>query len=85
MAFISGRLVADDFYDGLPWIIGLKRFAPEVLEKGLCLVFHPLSQGVVKNVSSQLAGRFEFTGSEKLLVHSIAALPEYRVRLRTNA
>jgi hypothetical protein len=81
MAFIDGRLVADNFYDGAPWIIGLKRFAPEALEKGLCLVFHPLRQGVVKDVSSEFAGRFEFAGQEKLTVRSISALPEYRVRI----
>jgi hypothetical protein len=79
MAFINGRLVADNFNNGTAWLIGLKRFASEILEKGLCLVFHPLRQGVVKNVSSQFAGRFEFEGQEKLAVHSISAIPEYRV------
>jgi hypothetical protein len=81
MAFINGRLVADNFNSGTPWVIGLKRFAPKVLEKGLCLVFHPLRQGVVKNVSSQFAGRFEFEGQEKLVVHSISVIPEYSTRL----
>jgi hypothetical protein len=73
--------VADHFNNGTPWLIGLKRFAPEVLEKGLCLVFHPLRQGVVKNVSSQLASRFEFEGQEKLVVHSVSAIPECSTRL----
>ena len=81
MAFINGRLVADNFNNGTPWLVGLKRFVPEVLEKGLCLVFHPLRRGVVKNVSSQQAGRFEFEGQEKLVVHSISAIPEYSTRL----
>lgn len=81
MAFMQGCLVADNFYAGTPWLIGLKRFAPEILQRGLCLVFHPLRQGVVKNVSSQLAGRFKFEGQEKLIVHSISAIPEYRACL----
>ncbi|MBN1310975.1 MAG: beta-galactosidase [Anaerolineae bacterium] len=81
MAFIDGQLVADNFYDGRPWSIGLKRFAPDVLKKGLCLVFHPLRKGVVKNSSSQLAGRCEFEGQEMLVVHSIVAVPEYSARL----
>ncbi len=81
MAFMHGRLAADNFNAGTPWLIGLKRFAPEILADGLCLVFHPLRQGVIRNVSSQLAGRIEFEGQEKLAVHSISAIPEYRVRL----
>jgi hypothetical protein len=81
MAFINGRLVADNFNDGMPWLIGLKRFVPEIFEKGLCLVFCPLRKGVVKNVSSQLAGRFEFEGQEKLVVHPISTIPEYQVRI----
>ena len=83
MAFINGRLAADNFNNGTPWLIGLKRFVPEVLEKGLCLVFHPLRQGVVKNVSSQFASHFEFEGQEKLAVHSISVIPEHRVRIGT--
>jgi len=41
-AYLGDRLVADDFYYGRVWEIGLKRFAPEVLEKGLTLKFLPL-------------------------------------------
>ena len=43
-AYLGGKLVADHFYFGRPWEIGLKRFAPEVLEQGLVLKFLPLSQ-----------------------------------------
>ena len=81
MAFMRGHLFADNFYIGAPWLIGLKRFAPEIFAGGLCLVFHPLRQGAIKNTSSQLAGRTEFEGQEKLAVHSISAIPEYRVCL----
>jgi Glycosyl hydrolases family 35/Beta-galactosidase, domain 2 len=81
MAFDKGCLVADNFNNGTPWLIGLKRFAKALASEGLCLVFSPLRQGVVKNVSSQLAGRFEFEGKEKLIIHSISAFPEYKVCL----
>jgi hypothetical protein len=74
-------LVADSFHAGTPWLVGLKRFAPEILERGLCLVFHPLRLGVVKDMSSQLAGRIEFEGQEELVVRSICAIPEYRAHL----
>jgi len=81
MAFIDGRLVADHFNNGAPWIIGLKRFQPELLSGELCLGFSPLRQGVVKNTSSQLAGRSEFQGDEWLRVHAIAVTLEYRTCL----
>jgi hypothetical protein len=41
-AYINDRLVNDDFYFGRVWEIGLKRFAPEALEKGLTLKILPL-------------------------------------------
>lgn len=41
-AYLDGRLVADDFYNGKIWEIGLKRFAPRVFEKGLQLKFLPV-------------------------------------------
>lgn len=79
MAFLDGELVADHFCNGVPWDIGLKRFAAQIVEQGLVLVFRPLRHGVVKNVSSSAAARFEFQGDEKLVIHSITALPEYAV------
>lgn len=80
MAFVDGCLIADHFCNGLPWIIGLKRFRSD-LEKGICLVFRPLRQGTVKNVSSNVAARFQFEGTEKLLIHAITAHPQYSIRL----
>jgi hypothetical protein len=41
IAFIDGRLVAGHFNNGMSWIIGLKRFWPELLTEELCLVFNP--------------------------------------------
>lgn len=81
MAFINGRLVADNFNNGIPWLIGLKRFKPELQNNELCLVFSPLRQGAVKNTSSQFAGRLEFEGQEKLTINSITLIPEYRICL----
>ena len=49
MAFINGRLVADHFYNGLPWTIGMKRFTSQGLQQhGLCIVLRPLRKGTVK-------------------------------------
>lgn len=40
-AYIGDQLIDDDFYFGQPWEIGLKRFAPEVLEKGITIKILP--------------------------------------------
>ena len=42
-AYVGDRLIDDDFYFGKPWEIGLKRFAPDVLAKGITLKILPLS------------------------------------------
>jgi hypothetical protein len=41
-AYINGKLVSDNFYNGLPWEIGLKRFGREVLQNGLTLRVKPM-------------------------------------------
>jgi beta-galactosidase len=80
-AYIDGRLVADDFYYGQPWRVGLKRFAPALLAKGLCLVLRPLRKGTVTDVSSVMGGRLQFDGQEYLELKGITAQAEYRLQL----
>ena len=79
-AFIDGELVADNYNNGTPWVIGLKRFVPEILEHGLTLKFRPLRKGVLKNTSSAMAARLVFEGNELLQVDSIDISPEYVFR-----
>ncbi|MBB6550654.1 beta-galactosidase [Nonomuraea rubra] len=43
-AYLGGRLVADQFWHGPPWEIGLRRFRDEVLERGLELRLLPLRE-----------------------------------------
>ncbi|NMC04606.1 MAG: glycoside hydrolase family 35 [Candidatus Lokiarchaeota archaeon] len=42
---VDGKDVADDFYSGVPWIVGIKRWAPRVLESGARLSITPLDAG----------------------------------------
>jgi hypothetical protein len=81
-AFIDGELVADNYYNGTPWIIGLKRFAPRLLVHGLTLKFRPLRKGVVKNSSSAMAARLDFDGEEVMRLEHIDLLTEYSLRLQ---
>lgn len=41
-AYVGDRFIDDEYYTGLPWDIGIRRFAPDILEKGLTLKFLPL-------------------------------------------
>ena len=41
-AYLGDELVADDFYFGRPWEVGLRCLAPAVLARGLTLRFLPL-------------------------------------------
>ena len=40
--YIDGKAVADDFYCGVPWVVGIKRWAPGILSKGARLAISPL-------------------------------------------
>ncbi len=81
-ALIDGRLVADDFCNGQPWIIALDRFRPEVLESGICLHIAPRREGVMVTKESGMAGQRELQGNEVAAIRSITAIPEYDVTIR---
>jgi hypothetical protein len=80
-AFIAGQLVADHYNNGAPWLIGLKRFVPEILRSGLVLSFRPLSRGGLKNISSPMASRAVFEGELLFKLKQVALIPEYAIRL----
>lgn len=84
-AFIDGRLVADHFSNGAPWVIGLKRFWPQVSRSGMVLKFQPLRKGALKNLSSAMAGRVAFEGEELLEVRGVNLQREYRWELAAPA
>jgi hypothetical protein len=39
---VNGKAVADDFYTGVPWVVGIKRWAPGILDTGARLTITPL-------------------------------------------
>lgn len=80
-AYIDGRLVADNYNNGTPWMIGLKRFIPQIIEHGLVLVFRPLNRGALKNISSPMASRAVFEGEQLFELKKVSLLPEYALRL----
>lgn len=79
MAFIDGTLAADNFYQGLPWWIGLKRFAPEVLQKGIYFCFRPMYENApyLTDLPAELTRNFSC--GPVIDVRSTKAVPEYQV------
>jgi beta-galactosidase len=74
--YLDGQLIADDFYNGKPWEIGLKRFAPQVLEKSLILKLLPLRKDAPVYIAPQY--RPDFGGaSEVLELRGMRAEAEY--------
>ncbi len=82
-AFIGGELVADHFYFGQPWEIGLRTFAERLTHEDLVLVYHPLSPDapfwgdLPPAVRTELANR----ASPMLEIEDPVLQPEYRTRV----
>jgi beta-galactosidase len=77
-AYLGGRLVDDDFYFGRPWEIGLSRFAPEVLEKGLTVKILPLRRDAPIYLPKDRWPAFGASGQAGD-IRGITAYPEYEV------
>ena len=74
--YLDGQLIADDFYNGKHWEIGLKRFAPQILEKSLILKLLPLRKDAPVYIAPQYRPDFR-AASEVSEVRSIWAEAEY--------
>jgi hypothetical protein len=77
IAGMEQELIADDFYSGRPWEIGLRRFAPRALSEGLELRFLPLNQDAPVYIAPEHRPKFE--GDQYIQVRAIQAIPEYEV------
>ena len=77
-ALVGDRLVDDDFYFGRPWEIGLSRFAPEVLEKGLTVKILPLRRDAPIYLPKDRWPAFDASG-QAAEIRSVTAEPLYEV------
>jgi hypothetical protein len=80
-AFLDGRLVADHFYYGAPWEIGIKRFAGQLKSQPLYLYFHPIAKDAA--CLDYLKGKLPPFGDQQeyLKINSITVIPEYKCRV----
>jgi hypothetical protein len=79
-AYIGDRLIDDNFYFGPPWEISLKRFAPEVLEKGLTIKVLPLRKDLPVYLPEDQRPTFDAKG-EALELRQVEAAPVYEMPL----
>jgi hypothetical protein len=76
-AFIDGDMIADNFWNGAVWEIGLREFAERLVDKPLTLYITPLKEGTHINVESTMAGRREENLSVTSCIHDIKAAMLY--------
>jgi hypothetical protein len=78
--YAGQRLLADDFYKGTTWEIGLKRFAAEALGKNLELKVMPLRKDAKIYLPHTAWPQFPPSG-EIADVSGVGVVPEYEVRV----
>jgi len=85
MAFMANDLVADTFYIGEPWRIGLKRFFGDDHWRNLLLHFRPLYEGApfLEDLPASAIPDFE-NGGDVLTVRSVRLIPEYSTTVELN-
>jgi len=74
--YVNGKLAADNFYNGLPWDIGLKRFAREILENGLNIRITPIRKHSKIYLEDWAKHKNEEAGIQKIEIS-----PEYSVNI----
>ena len=79
-AYIGGKLIHDNFWNGTAWEIGLKRFMPELLRKGILIKIIPRKTGDHPQVhfTEMAAIKVKDNMANASALLSITAVPEYR-------
>jgi hypothetical protein len=83
-AFIDGKLVHDNFYNGSAWEIGLKQIDANIAEKELFLRITPASAnaGGLRYVPTGMAFRPDESENGIAVIRRITLIPEYKIGIR---
>ena len=73
---VNRHLIDDDFYNGLPWSIGLKRFAELIRQAPLELSILPLRKDAPIYLESRFRPDFG-SQSQRVQLKKVSAVPEY--------
>ena len=82
-AFIGGRLVSDNFYNGTVWEIGLKRFAPEIAGGEMVIVLSPITKSAARAryLPPEPTDGFSASGDSLSEMRSVRAFVQYRTSI----
>lgn len=78
-AFIDGKMINDNFYNGAVWEIGLKDFVDELKQHPITIYITPLKEGVNVNVESAMAARIEEVESIIGVLKNVSTRPVYEI------
>ncbi len=79
MAFLNGELVADEFYKGIPWEIGLKRFSQEHNDHEMGFYFRPMMNNATYLIDlPDSVARLARSEKQTLKINSVTFKPEYK-------
>ncbi len=83
MGFLDGKLVADKFYNGIPWEIGLRKFYPDAASKEMVFYFRPMYKNATYLQDLNVEDVPDFTNKEKVLeIQKVSFVPEYKTMLQ---
>jgi hypothetical protein len=79
MGFLDGTLVADEFYKGIPWRIGLKRFINKAKDNEFGFYFRPLMKNApfMVDLPPSIVKLAEMA-DQTLKINGISYTPEYK-------
>lgn len=82
MGFLDGELVTDEFYKGIPWQIGLRKFMPQSAGREMVLYFRPLHKDATYLNDLRPEDVPDFGDESTLLsVDDISFIPQYQTIL----
>jgi beta-galactosidase len=80
-AYLDGKLIHDNFWNGKVWEIGIRSFAPRILETELVLVLTPLRKAGAKVEYSSMAAMQVVEDAAPMEFHSITAAAVHKQRI----
>ena len=76
--YVGKSLVDDNFFNGTPWEIGLKRFLPDAANSGIRIKVLPLRQDAPIYLDASVRSTLPIHG-EIAQVNSLTLKPEYEI------
>ena len=78
-AYLNGKLIADDFYDGYPMTIGLNQLSDSANDKALTLVVTRLKDA--SKIYFEDGIREPLIGKDKAQINNIKLIPQYSITI----